>query len=72
MGEITMQKKKTNISSTIKDYKAYLDEIEKLSKPLSYEQKVRLNTILSSQLTLLTSFKKASNLGCVSINFIKK
>lgn len=50
----------------IKDLKLYLDEIERLSKPLEKEQKEQLENILSVVLTLLISLKKASNLGCVS------
>lgn len=59
----------SKISKTIRDYKSYLDGIEKLAKPLDEEQKEQLNTILSSQLTLLVCLKQASHLGSVSLNF---
>ncbi len=57
------------IKQTIKDFKFFLSELEKLSKPLSKEQKDSLNTILKSQLTLLVMLKKASNLGAIQIDW---
>ena len=56
----------------IKDLKTYLDEIERLSKPLDKEQKAELENILSVILTLLISLKKASNLGSFSIRTLFK
>lgn len=57
------------VNKTIKDYKAYLDEIAILAKPLDSAQKERLNTILSSQLTLLVYLKQASKMGKVTLNW---
>lgn len=58
-----------SMKKTITDYKLYLDEIERLSKSLSKGQKESLETILRSQLCLLISLKRNSNLGALSINF---
>lgn len=47
----------------VQDYKDYLDWIEDAAKHLSKDQQENLETILSSQLTLLVSLRKGSNLG---------
>lgn len=57
------------MKTLINNYKAYLDGIEKLSRPLDKKQKEQLKTILSAQLTLLVSLKKASKLGEVTLNW---
>lgn len=48
---------------TIKDFKTYLDHIDKLSKTLSKEKRKKLENILEVILTLLICMKKSSNLG---------
>lgn len=50
----------------ISDMKKYLDHIDEKSKGLNTLQKEKLETILSSMLTLLISLKNYSNLGEVS------
>ena len=50
----------------IKDFKDYLDIIDKLAKKLPAEQKRKLNTILSVMLTFLVSFKRDSKLGSIT------
>lgn len=57
---------------TIQDFKAYLDEVENLSKNLNEEQKKELENILSVVLTLIICLKKESNLGQYNINFIQE
>ena len=56
----------------IKDLKKYLDHIDKLSKDLSYKQKVELENILKVQLILLVALKKNSGLGTVKYDFEKQ
>jgi len=56
-----------NMKKLIKDYKLYLDHIEKLSKDLDKEQMAKLKMILRCQLSLLITLKKGSNLGEISI-----
>ena len=58
------------LNKTIKDYKAYLDIIATLAKPLDDEQKEQLNTILEVQLSLLIALKRDSHLGKYSINWL--
>ena len=48
---------------TIKDFKTYLDEIDKLSKPLSSKQKRELENVLKVVLSLLICMKRDSGLG---------
>lgn len=47
----------------ISDMKKYLDHIDEKSKGLNSLQKEKLETILSSMLTLLVSLKNYSHLG---------
>jgi hypothetical protein len=47
----------------IKDFKLYLDHIDKLSKTLPKIKRADLENILKVQLTLLVSLKKSSELG---------
>lgn len=58
------------LTKTIADYKTYLDILEKLAKPLSSEQKEQLNTILTSQLSLLIALKQDSGLGRVDVDYL--
>lgn len=51
----------------VKDFKIYLDGIEKLSRPLSAGQRIKLNRVLSTILTLLIAFKRNSGLGHVDM-----
>lgn len=53
----------------IKDFKKYLDIIDKLSKPLDKEQKKQLENILSVMLTLLVSLKQTSKLGITTFKW---
>ena len=64
-----IKKSSYNMKKLISDYKCYLDEIEKLSKGLNKEQRVKLQNILSGQLTLLICLKQNSGLGRFTINF---
>lgn len=48
---------------TIKDFKDYLDFVEKLSEELDEKQQQELNTIFETLLILIIAFKKGSNLG---------
>lgn len=57
------------MKNLINDYKAYLDHIEILSRSISKGQKEKLKAILSSQLTLLISLKRESNLGQISLSW---
>lgn len=51
------------IKKIVKDFKAYLDGIEKLSRTLSPEKKDELATVLYVMLSLLCAFKRDSGLG---------
>lgn len=51
----------------ITDLKLYLDHIDKLSKPLSKEQRSRLRIVISTITTLLVGFVKGTRLGKVDI-----
>ncbi len=52
----------------IKDFKLYLDHIDKLSKTLPKNKRADLENILKVQLTLLVSLKKSSGLGKVKFS----
>jgi hypothetical protein len=53
----------------IKDTIKYLEAMDKMTDSLNPDQKKHFETIMTSVLTLLTCFKKASNLGKVAIDF---
>jgi hypothetical protein len=63
---------KTELDTTIRDYKKYLDGILVLAKPLPTDQKDQLNTILKSQLTLLVALKISSGLGETIFDFNRR
>lgn len=66
-----MKKFDDNIRDTVKDFKFFLDHIEKLARPLSKEQRRHLNTVLMVQLQMLVALKNASNLGKVTFSAIE-
>ena len=49
----------------VKDFKDYLDIIDKLALKLPPEDKNKLSNILSVMLTLLVSLKRDSHLGSI-------
>lgn len=55
-----------------KDFKAYLDHIDKLSKGLDKRERKELETILGVILTLVISLKHYSGLGSVSMEWLTK
>lgn len=54
---------------TIKDFKLYLDHVEKLSKTLPKDKRAELENILRVMLVLLVSLKKTSDLGKVKFSW---
>lgn len=60
---------KGNLNETIKDFKFYLEEIKKMTKKCSPEQKAHLNAVLSSLLTLLVGFRKGTHMGEMIIDY---
>lgn len=53
----------------VQDLITYLKGIDKMAKTLSPTQKKKLETILSSVLTLLVCMKQSSNLGKVKFDW---
>ena len=61
--------KKPTLHQVIKDFKYYLDGIEKMTKKCSPEQKAHLANILGSLLTVLVGFRKGTHMGEMVIDW---
>ena len=62
-------RKKIPLKQTIKDFRFYLAEIEKMTAKCTPEQKEHLSVVLGSLLILLVGFKKGTHMGEMILDF---